>query len=89
MMDEKETTTAATPAEKARLADTAARQAQAVWEETKTRGRKAGERIGEEWERFSDTAQEYAREHSVGVALGSLGLGLVVGLAVGLLINRD
>jgi hypothetical protein len=79
MMDEQET----------KETGNTARQARAIWEETKLRGRQAGERIGEEWERFSETAQGYAEEHSVGVALGSLGLGLVLGLGIGLLIRRD
>jgi hypothetical protein len=75
--------------EREEAAPGAGRQARAIWEETKLRGQKAGERIGEEWERFSETAQGYAEEHSVGVALGSLGLGLVLGLGIGLLIRRD
>jgi ElaB/YqjD/DUF883 family membrane-anchored ribosome-binding protein len=71
------------------LGETAARNAQSFWEETKIRGKRAGERLGEEWEKVAETAQGYAREHSVGVALGSLGLGLVLGLIVGLLVRRD
>ncbi len=71
------------------LGETAARHAQSLWEETKLRGKRAGERLGEEWERVSGTAKDYAREHSVGVALGSLGLGVVLGVIVGLLVRRD
>lgn len=71
------------------LGETAARHAQSLWEETKLRGKRAGERLGEEWEKMSESAQVYTREHSVGVALGSLGLGIVLGVIVGLLARRD
>lgn len=60
-----------------------------VWNEAKSRGRAAGERVGREWERFSDGAKEYADEHSVGVALGSLGVGIAIGVLLGVLISRD
>lgn len=59
------------------------------WEEAKSKGRNAGRRLGEGWEELSGSAQEYADEHSIGVALGSLGVGLAVGLLLGLLISRD
>ena len=60
-----------------------------LWEEAKTRGRMAGERIGQEWERLSESAQEYAGEHSVGVALGSFGVGIALGVLIGVLVARD
>ena len=60
-----------------------------LWEEAKTRGRMAGERIGQEWERLSESAQEYADEHSVGVALGSFGVGIALGVLIGVLVARD
>ena len=71
------------------LGESAARNEQSLWEETLSRGRRAGERLGEEWERISGSARDYARDHSVGVAIGSLGLGLILGLALGLLARRD
>ena len=60
-----------------------------LWEEARTRGRLAGERIGQEWERLSEGAQEYADEHSVGVALGSFGVGIALGVLIGVLVARD
>ena len=59
------------------------------WSEARARSRAAGERVGREWERLSGNAREYADEHSVGVALGSLGVGIAIGVLVGLLISRD
>ncbi len=60
-----------------------------LWEEAKSRGRTAGERIGREWERLSENAQGYAEEHSVGVALGSFGVGIALGVLIGVLVARD
>ncbi len=60
-----------------------------LWEEAKSRSRMAGERIGQEWERLSEGAQEYADEHSVGVALGSFGIGIALGVLIGILVARD
>jgi len=60
-----------------------------LWEEAKSRGRMAGERIGQEWERLSESAQDYAEEHSVGVALGSFGVGIALGVLIGVLVARD
>jgi len=60
-----------------------------VWNEARARGRMAGERVGREWERLSGTAKDYAEEHSVGVALGSLGVGIAIGVLLGVLISRD
>lgn len=59
------------------------------WSEARARGRAAGERVGREWERLSGNAREYADEHSIGVALGSLGVGIALGVLIGLLISRD
>ena len=59
------------------------------WNEARARSRAAGERVGREWERFSGNAKEYADEHSIGVALGSLGVGIAMGVLIGLLISRD
>ena len=59
------------------------------WNEAKARSRVAGERVGEEWERLSEQARDYADEHSVGVALGSLGVGIAIGVLLGVLIARD
>ena len=59
------------------------------WNEARARGRAAGERVGREWERLSGNAKEYADEHSVGVAFGSLGVGIALGVLIGLLISRD
>jgi hypothetical protein len=59
------------------------------WDEIGSRSRMAGERVGREWERVSRDAEEYAREHSIGVALGSLALGLVAGVLIGALLSRD
>ena len=60
-----------------------------MWDELGSRGRRVGERVGRQWERFSGDAEEYAREHSIGVALGSLALGLVAGVLIGALLSRD
>jgi ElaB/YqjD/DUF883 family membrane-anchored ribosome-binding protein len=59
------------------------------WEEARSKGKNAGRRLGEGWDEVSGSAREYADEHSIGVALGSLGVGLAVGLLLGLLISRD
>jgi len=59
------------------------------WNEAKARSRVAGERVGEEWGRLSEQAKDYADEHSIGVALGSLGVGIAIGVLLGLLISRD
>lgn len=60
-----------------------------LWDELGSRGRRVGERVGRQWERVSGDAEEYAREHSIGVALGSLALGLVAGVLIGALLSRD
>ena len=60
-----------------------------LWEEAKSRGRMAGERIGQEWDRISESAQDYTEEHSVGVALGSFGVGIALGVLIGILVARD
>jgi hypothetical protein len=53
-------------------------EASSLWEEAKARGRRAGERLG-----------DYAEEHSVGVALGSFGIGVALGVLIGVLVARD
>lgn len=59
------------------------------WDEARSKSRNAGRRLSEEWDEISGSAQSYADDHSIGVALGSLGVGLAVGLLLGLLISRD
>ena len=59
------------------------------WSEARDRGRVAGERVGREWEKISGNAKEYADEHSIGVALGALGMGIAIGVLLGLLVSRD
>ena len=59
------------------------------WSEARARSRAAGARVGQEWDRLSGNAKEYADEHSVGVALGSLGVGIALGVLIGALIARD
>jgi ElaB/YqjD/DUF883 family membrane-anchored ribosome-binding protein len=59
------------------------------WSEARARSRAAGERVGREWDRLSGNAKEYADDHSVGVALGSLGVGIALGVLIGVLIARD
>ena len=51
------------------------------WNEAKARSRVAGQRAGEEWGRLSEQAKDYADEHAIGVALGSLGVGIARGSA--------
>ena len=53
-------------------------EASSLWEEAKARGRRAGERL-----------EDYAEEHSVGVALGSFGVGIALGVLIGILVARD
>jgi len=65
------------------------RSADSVWEELRSRREKARRRIGEGWERVSENAQRYADDHSIGVALGSLGVGLAVGILLGAMVARD
>ncbi|HKB69576.1 MAG TPA: hypothetical protein VKH46_01950 [Thermoanaerobaculia bacterium] len=60
-----------------------------IWEELRARRAKASRRIGEGWERASESAKDYTDEHSVGVALGSLGVGIALGVLMGVLIGRD
>ena len=62
---------------------------ESFWNEARNRSRMAGERVGAEWERLSEHAKDYADEHSVGVALGSLGVGIAIGVLLGVLIARD
>jgi ElaB/YqjD/DUF883 family membrane-anchored ribosome-binding protein len=62
---------------------------ESFWNEARARSRMAGERVGAEWERLSEHAKDYADEHSVGVALGSLGVGIAIGVLLGVLIARD
>jgi ElaB/YqjD/DUF883 family membrane-anchored ribosome-binding protein len=85
---------AARVSEKARarvsaLGEEAGRQVESFWEETKNRTRRASERVGDEWDRFSDLAEKYADEHAVGVAFGAFGLGVLLGVLVGLAARRD
>ena len=65
------------------------RSADSVWEELRSRREKARQRIGEGWERVSGNARRYADDHSIGVALGSLGVGLAVGILLGAIAARD
>jgi len=60
-----------------------------IWEELRSRRVKATRRIGEGWGRVSESAKDYADEHSIGVALGSLGVGVALGLLIGILAARD
>lgn len=60
-----------------------------MWEELRARRAKASRRIGEGWERVSESAKDYADEHSVGVALGALGAGVALGVLIGILSARD
>jgi len=60
-----------------------------IWKELKARREKASRRIGEGWGRVSDNAKGYADDHSIGVALGSLGVGVAVGILIGALAARD
>lgn len=62
---------------------------ESIWEELRARREKAGRRIGEGWTRASEDAKRYADDHSIGVALGSLGAGIAVGLLIGLIAARD
>jgi len=70
-------------------ADTRDESREGFWNETKARTRVAGERVGEEFGRLSEQAKDYADEHSIGVALGSLGVGIAIGVLLGVLIARD
>ncbi len=60
-----------------------------IWEELRSRRVKASRRIGEGWDRVSESAKDYADDHSIGVALGSLGVGLALGLLIGILAAKD
>jgi hypothetical protein len=60
-----------------------------IWEELRARRVKASRRIGEGWERMSGSARDYADDHSIGVALGSLGVGIALGVLIGALLGRD
>jgi ElaB/YqjD/DUF883 family membrane-anchored ribosome-binding protein len=60
-----------------------------IWEDLRSRRMKASRRIGEGWERASQSAQDYADEHSIGVALGSFGVGVALGLLIGILAAKD
>lgn len=63
--------------------------ADSIWEELRARREKAGRRIGEGWTRASEDARRYADDHSIGVALGSLGVGIALGLLIGVITARD
>jgi ElaB/YqjD/DUF883 family membrane-anchored ribosome-binding protein len=79
-----------TPPESAQEGENGRGEAESnFWNEAKARGRQVGERAGQEWERLSENAKDYADEHSVGVALGSLGVGIAIGVLLGVLIARD
>jgi ElaB/YqjD/DUF883 family membrane-anchored ribosome-binding protein len=71
------------------MGEAAAREAETFWEETRTRGKRVGERVNQEWDRLSGSARDYTREHSMEVAVGSLGAGIVLGLLIGYLVGRD
>jgi ElaB/YqjD/DUF883 family membrane-anchored ribosome-binding protein len=60
-----------------------------VWDGARARGRAAGEKIGQQWERLSGSAQDYADDHSVGVAFGSFAVGIALGVLIGVLVARD
>ena len=60
-----------------------------IWQELRSRREKASRRIGESWERASENAKRYADDHSIGVALGSLGVGVAVGVLIGMIAARD
>jgi ElaB/YqjD/DUF883 family membrane-anchored ribosome-binding protein len=60
-----------------------------IWKELRSRREKAGRRIGEGWERASENAKRYADDHSIGVALGSLGVGVALGILIGAVAARD
>ena len=60
-----------------------------IWEELRSRRVKASRRIGEGWDRVSESAKGYADDHSIGVALGSLGVGVALGVLIGILGARD
>jgi len=60
-----------------------------IWQELRSRREKAGRRIGESWERASENAKRYADDHSIGVALGSLGVGVALGILIGAVAAKD
>jgi hypothetical protein len=60
-----------------------------IWQELRSRRVKASRRIGEGWDRVSESAKSYADDHSVGVALGSLGVGVALGVLIGILAAKD
>jgi hypothetical protein len=60
-----------------------------IWKELRLRREKAGRRIGEGWERASENAKRYADDHSIGVALGSLGVGVALGILIGAVAAKD
>ena len=60
-----------------------------IWQELRSRRDKASRRIGESWERASENAKRYADDHSIGVALGSLGVGVALGILIGAVAARD
>jgi ElaB/YqjD/DUF883 family membrane-anchored ribosome-binding protein len=64
-------------------------EASSIWEELRSRRVKASRRIGEGWDRVSESAKGYADDHSMGVALGSLGVGVALGVLIGILAARD
>ena len=60
-----------------------------IREELRSRRAKASRRIGEEWERVAENAKDYADDHAIRVALGSLVVGVALGALIGALVARD
>jgi hypothetical protein len=60
-----------------------------IWRELRLRREKAARRIGEGWERTSESAKRYTGDHSIGVALGSLGVGVALGILIGAVAAKD
>ena len=59
-----------------------------IWQELRSRREKAGRRIGEGWERTSENAETLCRRSLIGVALGSLGVGVAFGILIGAVAAR-
>lgn len=60
-----------------------------IWEELRARRAKASRRIGEGWERASESVKDYADDHSIRVALSSFALGIAIGALVGAVVASD